>query len=208
MFVECVVTPVHPGCDDSFFQNILQPCWNIQITVVKLGSTGQEDVEDYQTCQRRPPEKDHETFYAGGYDQFSDMKSCRGCDIDFHIAVMGLVETPKEPNPVICPVHPVIPEIENYYRAENFGSTVKSEEMSEACLVNRGIGKGGINRPRHNRIENQAVSNAYPEMEKNAKGFPLFGAGIRKYTFEIKKRPQKSEITDYPQQKQRTHGVH
>ena len=62
--------------------------------MVKLGSTVQEQIEDYQTCQGWPPEKDHETFYSGRNNQFTDVKSSGRGDVYLHVAVMGLVEPP------------------------------------------------------------------------------------------------------------------
>jgi hypothetical protein len=88
------VTPVHPwGYDDSL-DDILHPERNVQVTVMKLGSTVQEQIEDYQTCQGRAPDKDHETFYSGRNNQFTDVKTSGRGDVNFHVAVMGPVEPP------------------------------------------------------------------------------------------------------------------
>lgn len=127
-----MVAAVHPWGHHDGFEQILGPERDIDIGVVELRGPGQEAVKNHQTPKRRAPNDYHGAFHGAGDNELADMKPQRRGDVNFHVAVMGLVKTPEKTDLVVGQMHPIVPAVQDNHSGCDLGESAESEERSQA----------------------------------------------------------------------------
>jgi len=111
-----------------------------------------------------------------------------GRHIYLHIGMVRLMKPPEEADPVICAVHPVIPDVKDRDGYENLAPAGEPEHVSQAEGMCAAVSDRRIEKGKKQQIKNDCVEKAHAEVKERAEGLLLAGPYKRMTGLKIKHR--------------------